>query len=115
MERCIGLEIAASADIGTVTTNATGSNWQTLPSQKCNQVIIYNTSAVTLAVSYILRSLAAGQAAPGAATATQGNAIQIAPGGAQPIRGITNASQVQVQRLDQSNATVTVPFVWESI
>lgn len=84
----------SSAVIGTVTTAASGATWTTLGSQACDQVLVFNNSGTDIEV----RRNAAGTAFP------------VMDGGGYVFRGVTNANQLQVRRLDQANTQVTVNY-----
>jgi hypothetical protein len=84
---------AVSATILSLTTAATGSNWTAFASQACNSLDIVNTASV--AIEY--------------RRGGAGNAMTILSGSSRLVVGITNASDISVRRVDQSNTTVTIP------
>lgn len=106
MLRSQGLELAAKSGIVTVTTSATGANWVQLPDNTCNQVAIYNTSGTTLRARFCSND----------GTPRTGETYLTIPDGVtQPLRGIANAKQVQIQRDDNSNTPATARFYYESV
>lgn len=80
-------------------TNATGTTYNAFASQACEQLDIVNTQlgAVDLEVR----------------RGASGNTIIVPGGSSRMFIGITNASDLQVRRLDQSNTQVT--FTGEAI
>lgn len=84
---------AVSATILSLTTAATGTNYTAFSSQTCQSLDIVNTSSV--AIEY--RRGAAG------------NAMTILSGSSRLVVGITNANQIDVRRVDQSNTQITIP------
>lgn len=75
-------------------TNATGTTYNAFASQACEQLDIVNTapSAVDLEVR----------------RGGSGNTIIVPAGSSRMFVGITNASDLQVRRLDQNNTQVTI-------
>ncbi len=106
MLRSIGLEIAAKAGIHAVQTAADGTAWVQLPDVPCNQVALYNDSGTGLDVRYCSN---AGAARPGESS------LSVPAGIVQPLRGITDARQVQIKRTDASNTQLTVKFIVEAV
>jgi len=84
---------AVSATILSLTTAATGANYTAFSSQTCQSLDIVNTSSV--AIEY--RRGAAG------------NSMIILNGSSRLVVGITNANQIDVRRVDQSNTQITIP------
>jgi hypothetical protein len=84
---------AQSVTIMSVTTAATGSNYTAFTSQVCNSLDIVNTSSV--AIEY--------------RRGATGNAMTILSGSSRLVVGITNANQIDVRRVDQSNTQITIP------
>lgn len=82
-----------AASFATATTNATGTNWQAFASSACSVMYLTNNTGVTVEIR----------------RGAGGSVMQIPTGTVgYPIYGITNASDVDVRRVDQSNTTVTV-------
>lgn len=75
-----------------VATDATGANWTVFGSQACESFDLVNDTGV--AIEY--RRNGAGVA------------ISVPNGGSRLIMGITNANQIGVRRVDQTNTSVTV-------
>lgn len=107
MQRSIGLEIAASAKILSIETDATGTNWVQLADEKCNQVILYNNTGTALRVAYCAPDDGADRAGE--------SFLTVADGIAQRLRGIQNARQVKIKRSDESNTQVTAKYVTEGV
>lgn len=84
---------AVSATILSLTTAATGSNYTAFSSQTCQSLDIVNTSSV--AIEY--------------RRGATGNAMTILSGSSRLVVGITNANQIDVRRVDQSNTQITIP------
>jgi len=84
---------AVSATIMSLTTAATGSNYTAFSSQACNSLDIVNTSSVSI------------EYRRGGA----GNTMTILSGSSRLVVGITNASDISVRRVDQSNTQITIP------
>jgi hypothetical protein len=84
---------AVSATILTLTTAATGANYTAFSSQACNSLDIVNTSSV--AIEY--------------RRGGAGNAMTILSGSSRLVVGITDANQIGVRRVDQSNTQITIP------
>lgn len=84
---------AKSVTIMSLTTAATGSTYTAFGSQACNSLDIVNTSSV--AIEY--------------RRGATGNAMTILSGSSRLIVGITDASQIDVRRVDQSNTQITIP------
>lgn len=74
------------------TTNAVGANWTAFAAQSCRMLDVANVTGTD--IEY--RRNAAG------------NAMRIPDGGSRLILGITNADQIQIRRVDQSNTQVVV-------
>ena len=74
-------------------TAAAGAEWAPYPSQACSSLEIFNTSAV--AIEY--RRNGAGVAIP------------IGAGASREIRGIADADEIEIRRVDLDNAQVTIP------
>jgi len=89
-----GDDAVSSATLVSKATNATGSTWQAFDSQACDRLDIYNDTGVDIEWSY----------SPGSASLK----VKIAAGGGHKVPGITNANQVMIRRVDQSNTPVTV-------
>jgi hypothetical protein len=86
------LPTSGTAGITSAQTNATGTNWTAFASQACSQLDLVNISGTT--IEY--RRNATGTAMP------------IPTGSSRLVIGITNANQVDIRRVDQSNTQVTV-------
>ena len=84
---------AQSATILSLTTSATGATFTAFSSQTCNSLDIVNTSSV--AIEY--------------RRGATGNAMTILSGSSRLVVGITNANQIDVRRVDQSNTQITIP------
>lgn len=84
---------AQSVTIMSVTTAATGTNYTAFTSQACNSLDIVNTSSV--AIEY--------------RRGATGNSMTILSGSSRLVVGITNANQIDVRRVDQSNTQITIP------
>lgn len=84
--------VFTTVTITSAQTNATGANWTAFASLACTQLDIVNNNAA--AIEY--RRGAAGTAMP------------IPPFSARIVQGITNANQIDVRRVDQSNTQLTV-------
>lgn len=79
-------------------TNAAGANWQAFGNQACHELIVVNNSGTAIEV----RQGGAGVALP------------IPDKAAFPFSGLTNASNLEVRRVDQSNAQATVHGRWNA-
>lgn len=88
-----GAPKVASAAIISLTTAAVGTNFTAFGAQACTAVAIVNTN--TTAVDLEVRRGASG------------NTIVVPAGAERVFVGVTNASDLQVRRLDQSNTQVT--------
>lgn len=84
---------AVSATILSLTTAATGANYTAFSSQTCQALDIVNTSSV--AIEY--------------RRGATGNAMTILSGSSRLVVGISNANQIDVRRVDQSNTQITIP------
>jgi hypothetical protein len=84
---------AVSATILTLTTAATGANYTAFSSQTCQSLDIVNSSSV--AIEY--------------RRGATGNSMTILSGSSRLVVGITNANQIDVRRVDQSNTQITIP------
>jgi len=84
---------AQSVTIMSLTTSATGATFNAFSSQACNSLDIVNTSSV--AIEY--------------RRGATGSAMTILSGSSRLIVGITNANQIDVRRVDQSNTQITIP------
>jgi hypothetical protein len=84
---------AVSATILSLTTAATGSNYTAFTSTTCQSLDIVNTSSV--AIEY--------------RRGATGNSMTILSGSSRLVVGITNANQIDVRRVDQSNTQITIP------
>ena len=91
----------SSANISTVQTSATGTNWVALGSNVANRVIFNNTTGTTMAIRY-------GSGTAISLLNNQSITINL------PTGGTLNSNQLQVQRTDQSNTQVTLGFIYES-
>ena len=87
---------AQAASIGSVQTSASGATYVALADQPCDAVEIVN--AATGAVDIEYRRGGAG------------SAMIIPLGTSRWVIGITNAAQIAVRRVDQSNTQVTVAY-----
>lgn len=87
-----GTIVYTSAIIITATTSATGATWVTLPSQGCNALDLVNNTGT--AIEY--------------RRGGAGNTIPLPDRSSRLIVAITNTNQLQIRRVDQSNATVTI-------
>ncbi len=72
---------------------ATGANYTAFSSQTCQSLDIVNTSSV--AIEY--------------RRGATGNAMTILSGSSRLVVGITNANEIDVRRVDQSNTQITIP------
>jgi hypothetical protein len=84
---------AVSATILSLTTAATGSNYTAFAITTCQSLDIVNTSSV--AIEY--------------RRGGAGNAMTILSGSSRLVVGITNANEIDVRRVDQSNTQITIP------
>jgi hypothetical protein len=84
---------AVSATILSLTTAATGANYTTFATTTCQSLDIVNTSSV--AIEY--------------RRGGAGNAMTILSGSSRLVVGITDANQIAVRRVDQSNTQITIP------
>ena len=80
-----------------VTTAATGTNWTAFSSQACKQLTVSNQSGVVIEFRH-------GGAGAG---------FQVPSGAFYTFFGLTNASQLEARRVDQSNTQVIVTARWE--
>ena len=94
----LGGERIASAVHATVQTSASGATWVTLGAAACDLVTLINNTGTDLEV----RRGGAGVGIP------------VLDGNAWPFRGLTDASNLSVRRLDQSNTQVTAYLVLET-
>ncbi len=85
---------ATSVTIMTIQTNATGANWTAFASQACTQLDIVNDASTAVDIEYRRNGA--------------GNTMRIAAGAGRLIAGITNANQISIRRVDQSNTQVTL-------
>jgi hypothetical protein len=92
------LTTAGSVSHGSVTTSAAGSSFVTLSSISANQLTMINNSGKDVEV----RRNGAGAAIP------------VFDGSFWTFRGISNADQLSLRRIDQSNVQVTVHYEVES-
>jgi hypothetical protein len=81
----------ASASITSVQTSATGANWVAFSSSACDAMDFYNGTGTTLEYR----------------RGATGTAFQIPSGVSRLIVAISNANQIDVRRVDQSNSQVT--------
>ena len=81
-----------------VQTSATGATYVAFASRNCRQLCIVNNSGADIEFR---------QGATGVA-------IAVLSGQSFPIFGLSNASQIDLRRVDQSNSQVTVTARWES-
>jgi hypothetical protein len=84
-------QMSSAAHIS-VTTNSTGANYQQFGSQACKQVLISNQTGVSLEFNL---------------DGSTGPAVRIPTGAIVPFYGLSNANQLYVRRVDQSNTTVS--------
>ena len=84
---------AKSVVILNLTTSATGANYTAFGNQACDCLDIINTSSV--AIEY--------------RRGGAGSTMTILSGSSRLVVGITNANQIEVRRVDQSNTQVTIP------
>jgi hypothetical protein len=96
-----GAPLVASTSVRTVQTPATGSNWAAFASHTCSALDIINQSAEASNVAVPLRVRLGGA----------GDWFPLPAGSSYMVTGITNASQVEVQRNDLENTQVTVRAV----
>lgn len=94
--RQVGPTVVGSGII-TVTTNATGANWQAFASQACDELDIYNDTGTDLEWGFTAD----------VATPSTSKKAKLYDKGGQKIEGITNANAISVRRVDQSNTQVT--------
>ena len=104
--RTIGLEIAASSGILDVQTAATGTNYVQGSDVACNQVTLANATGTTICIRKCTSA--------GTSIASSGE-VKVATAGTFTIRGISNANQVKIKRLDDSNTQVTAQLYYEAI
>lgn len=93
------VEAAPTVVIVSLQTNATGATYNAFGSQACTMLDVVNTAPA--AVDLEVRR------------GGSGNTITVPAGSSRMFVGITNASDLQVRRLDQSNTQVT--FTAEAI
>lgn len=86
------LPVAIQASILAATTAAIGTNWTAFADTPTTALDLQNFTGT--AIEYRRRG--------------GGNAFQIANGGQRLILAISNANQIEVRRVDQSNTQVTV-------
>lgn len=79
-----------------VTTANPGSGWAALPNIACDRVLLINSTGTDI------------EARRGGA----GTAVPILDSNGLEFEALTNANQLEVRRVDQSNTQVTVPFVY---
>jgi hypothetical protein len=84
---------ASSVTILSLTTAATGTNYTAFSSQTCQALDIVNTSSV--AIEY--------------RRGATGNSMTILSGSSRLVVGISNANQIDIRRVDQSNTQITLP------
>lgn len=107
MQRLVGLEIAAKAQIRSAQTANPGTGWTQLADVNASQVILYNNTGTTLRVAYC--NPATGD------DLTNQTYLTVADGTVQPLRGISTAKQVKIKRDDESNTQVTAKYVLEDV
>jgi hypothetical protein len=87
---------ATAASFDAIATSATGATFVSLTAGTCTEVAILNVA--TTAVDLEVRRGGAGQT------------VTLPFGSSQLFEAITNSSDIQIRRLDQSNTSVTVKF-----
>lgn len=78
-----------------VTTSATGANWVTLPTLACDSVVLINNTGADLEV----RRGGAGVAVP------------VLDSCGLEFESLTNANELSIRRVDQSNTQVTAALI----
>jgi hypothetical protein len=78
-------------------TNATGTNFTVLGSQACKQLTVVNNTGTTIEVQQ----------------GGSGVALPIQDQDRYTFYGLSNANQLGIRRVDQSNTQVTVAYRWE--
>lgn len=86
-----------SAGNDSTTTAAVGATWTALASHAAKRVTINNSTGTAISVRY-----------------GTGTGISMANGASQTFRGITNSSDLQVKRTDDSNTQVAVIWNYEA-
>jgi hypothetical protein len=86
------LETNYSVSIASIQTNATGTNFNVFPSTQCKQIILANNTSVDIEYQRL----------------GVGSAFPIPAQSAKTITGITNASQIGIRRIDQSNTQISL-------
>ena len=94
----LGGEKLASVVHGSVQTNATGSSYTALSSAACDRITILNQSGADIEVR----------------RGATGVAIPVFDGSGMPFAGLSNASALDVRRIDQSNTQVTIQYLIET-
>jgi hypothetical protein len=89
--------LLAGGGNGTVQTAATGANYTQLAAQRCSQVSIVNNSGAAVGV----RQDGAGAEVP------------VFDQSYFTFYGLSDASQLSLRRVDQSNTQVSVAYRWE--
>jgi hypothetical protein len=92
---------ASSASFGSVQTSATGATYVSLTSASCIGVEIKNTRPTVSGLAPTNIEVRRGGS---------GATVCIAVGGADYFGGLTDASQLQIRRYDQSNTQVNVDY-----
>lgn len=87
----VSLGAASSASITSVQTSATGANWVAFASADCNAIDFYNGTGTTLEYR----------------RGGSGTGFQIPSGVSRLIVAISDADEISVRRVDQSNTQVT--------
>jgi hypothetical protein len=87
---------ATAADIGTVTTSATGATFVALAVGACTEVVLNNTALTSVDIEY-------QRGGAGAAMLVPAGAIAV-------VEAISNTSNIGVRRADQSNTPSTFGF-----
>lgn len=87
-----GLPVASVVNIITVSTAAAGANWTAFAAGACDMVDIVNNTGVD--IEYRRNNA--------------GSAITVPDHTTRMVTGITDANQISVRRVDQSNVQVTL-------
>jgi len=92
------IETVQSAGVLEVQTSATGANFALFASQACRQLTLLNDTGTDLEVQ----------------RGGTGQALRVQDGMGYTFRGLTNANQLGVRRVDQSNTQVSARAEWEN-
>lgn len=87
---------AVSASLDSVTTSATGATFVPLPAGVCTEVALINTMPITTDIE--IRRGSAGETFP------------LPAGSSTLMESLTNSSELEIRRFDQSNTPVVMKF-----